>query len=181
MKALVSMIVLMLLCLAPCAAADQNQYSSSSSSSPAKVDHTPVVAIGYTVVHQLDRAGTPVGWVFKLRAPVTNWLSLAAQVDGSYRSSPFQNPIEQQYSFLDGPVFTWKFSHVQLFGHTLFGIAHTRNDAGVRGSDNRFAWQPGVGVDVGPLGRASVLFEINHRELYQGASFTQFISGIVFR
>jgi opacity protein-like surface antigen len=107
------------------------------------------------------------GWNAQGTINVMPHLGITADASGNYQSvgsfSPFNGTFfsanQRIYNFLVGPRVSTAFDRFSVFGHTLFGVAHSSLGAGVnlpiiggvsRGlaSANSFAMALGGGVDI---------------------------------
>jgi len=105
------------------------------------------------------------GWEGQATANLGEYFGLTADFSGHYRSlstlgiGGFGASADQRmYNFLFGPTVTTRFSKYSVFGHALFGAAHSSLSAGVRipviggistgvNSANAFAMALGGGLD----------------------------------
>jgi hypothetical protein len=116
-------------------------------------DQTPRVEVfgGYSYVSvdtgpSTSRKGLN-GWNGQLDLNLNRWLGLTGDF-GGYYGSPF-NVSVHDYSFLFGPTLTYRAEHVAPFLHALAGVDHVNvGTAAGSGSDTKFAWAVGGGIDL---------------------------------
>lgn len=108
------------------------------------------------------------GWHGQVTGYFSQHFGVTGDVTGHYRSTTFTEPTtgasasadQQLYNFLFGPTATARFGNHAVFGHALFGAAHSRLSAGVQipiigglstGVNNAtaFAMAFGGGFDIG--------------------------------
>jgi len=87
------------------------------------------------------------GWNVQGTYNVNRWLGATADI-GGYYGSPF-HVSTHDYTFLFGPTFTVRASHVTPYVHALFGVDRFHvNVIGASGTDSAFAMAVGGGLDV---------------------------------
>jgi len=107
------------------------------------------------------------GWEGQATANFGRYLGVTADVSGHYRSAAsfgvsgvFASANQRLYNFLFGPTATARFGKHDVFGHALFGAAHSSLGAGVSipviggfstgvNSATAFAMAFGGGLDIG--------------------------------
>jgi opacity protein-like surface antigen len=108
------------------------------------------------------------GWNAQGSANFTPHFGITADFSGNYHTvgslSPFTGTFisanQRVYNYLLGPTVTARFDKISIFGHSLFGVAHSSLGAGVTlpiiggvstglTSANAFAMALGGGVDIG--------------------------------
>ncbi len=103
------------------------------------------------------------GWEGQGTVNFARYLGVTADVGGSYRTATAFSPLsgfsvsanQRLYTFLFGPTVTSSVNKVSVFGHALFGGAHSSLGAGIAGlstgvnSATAFAMAFGGGVDIG--------------------------------
>lgn len=108
------------------------------------------------------------GWEAQGTANLTPYFGITADVSGNYHTATAFAPItgvavsadQRLYNFLIGPTVTARFNKLSVFGHGLFGAAHSSLGAGITlpiiggvstglTSANAFAMALGGGVDIG--------------------------------
>jgi hypothetical protein len=111
------------------------------------------------------------GWEGQATYNFTPYLGVTADINGSYRTAASFSFLpgvgvsanQRLYSFLFGPTLTANMGRVSVFGHALFGEAHSSLGAGVNlpiigglsqglTSANAFAMAFGGGIDI-PVSR----------------------------
>jgi Outer membrane protein beta-barrel domain len=111
------------------------------------------------------------GWEGQATYNFTPYLGITADINGSYRTAASfallpgvsASANQRLYSFLFGPTVTANMGPVSVFGHALFGEAHSSLGAGVNlpiigglsqglTSANAFAMAFGGGIDI-PVSR----------------------------
>ncbi len=107
------------------------------------------------------------GWEGQGTLNFTRYLGVTADVSGHYRTAAAFSPVagfsisanQRLYNFLFGPTVTARFNKISVFGHGLFGGAHSSLGAGVSvpiiggistgvTSATAFAMAFGGGVDI---------------------------------
>jgi len=90
------------------------------------------------------------GWNATASFNVNNWLTAAADFDGTYTNS--STGTAWLYSFMGGPrIYPLGHHKTSPFVHALFGGDHTTinfSDGGGSATDTTFAFEAGGGVDV---------------------------------
>jgi hypothetical protein len=116
------------------------------------------------------------GWNATGSFDVTNWLTAAADLDGTYSNQGTGNGEGWLESYLFGPrVYPVGHHKLSPFVHGLFGISHTSINfgGGVVDTDTAFAWEVGGGVDVNLSKRFAVRlgeFDYEQTRLFGPAS-----------
>ena len=160
----------------------------SAAAQPGSVD----VAAGYAFLRDNDLdESLPRGWFASVGAGVTNWLAVAGEVSGNYKTFeiPAGLPIEGDakisiHFFGVGPRFVGRSGRVRPFGEVLVGAI--RGKATLLGFDEagtEFAWQPTGGVDWDLTRTVGLRVGAGGRFIQvDGDSFNEFrfIAGVVF-
>ena len=125
----------------------------------------------YSLLQLNDDAGTfPLGWTGTVAIEANNWFAIVGEIGGDYKTyvtppgspGPWRGHNE---TFLGGPRFAMTISPaVNVFGQVLLGAQYSgtrtpRFDLSV----TRFAWQPGVGLDLSISTRWAVRFQGDYR------------------
>lgn len=118
---------------------------------------------GYSLLHEQDRSEDyPAGWVAAVTGNVTDWIGVAAEVSGNYRTcekcqrGPFTSQRSRgtdldlaMYTYMVGPRLAARMSRVTPFAQVLLGGTHVSGGVEFDGSlTTGFSYQPGGGVDV---------------------------------
>jgi len=124
------------------------------------------VSGGYNVVDYRGRNAMPIGWFASLTARPVDWFGVVSEFSAEFDTDNSRTrPVDRQaFAFLDGPRFLFTApARLTLFGEALVGIAHDRDFVTERSGDNRFVWQPGLGVDARLSDRISARFQVGWR------------------
>jgi hypothetical protein len=139
-------------------------------------DHPISVSSGFSALGSgsccLPTTGSiPVGWYGEFSIPVVDGLHLVTEFGGDYEAVqvlppgflPFPSVRYRRHAFVTGPRVAVHAGHcVELFGEMLLGVVHQNShfqDLGggeLSNSLDRFAWQPGGGVDLRLTNRVAV-------------------------
>jgi hypothetical protein len=108
---------------------------------------TPII---YSVQNRWE---TLNGWDAAVTENINSWFGGTFDASGHYRTpTRFGSPNrEQMHTFLYGPRFSWRTSHVVPFAHLLFGAALANvqvTPVGPHASETSFALAAGGGVDL---------------------------------
>jgi hypothetical protein len=139
---------------------------------------------GYDIVDYEGNDGTPVGWFTSFAAKPSPWFALVSQFTVEYENERVGARLvrKRAFTFLDGPRITtpsrWR---TGAFFQLLVGVAHIGDFFPERPGDNRFMWQPGVGVDFRVSDHVAVRFQASQLHDRDGRRLgRQLLSGLVF-
>lgn len=154
---------------------------------------------GYSFMHDQDRSEDfPAGWFASAIGNVNDWIGVATEVSGNYRTcrncqrGPFTSQTSRGkdlnlrvYTFMAGPRFASRAtSAVTPFAQILFGGSHISGGVEFDGAlTTGFTYQPGGGVDVRVRPNIGIRLQGDYRVIRtQGVNGKQsrFLAGVVF-
>lgn len=173
----VATLVVMVLCVAASASAQQNPKADLS--------------VSYSALNDAEMDETfTTGWAASVAGYLTPWFSLVGEVGGHYKTFT-ESGVDVDvkfHSLLGGVRLGARGSRAMLFAQVLAG--GTRGTAGVSvgtlsesESVQRFTIQPGIGVDVALGSRVGIRLQGDYRSVQDGSKwFAQYrgAAGLVF-
>jgi len=162
----------------------------SAAASARAEDHRLEVSGGYAYLSdQTNAKNVPRGWTGGIGAAIMSSLAIAGEVGASYL--PAVDPTASAtsiYSFLAGPRYVIRVhERVTAFGQFLLGDVHASAGVFAAGATtDRFAYQPGGGVDIAIASRWAARLQGDYRALRDtgtASTFNQgrFVAGVVYR
>jgi opacity protein-like surface antigen len=141
----------------------------------------PLVEIsgGYSFMRDFTiEENFPAGWYFSTALNPLDWFGLVGEVTGAHKTIEENSLLElktQGYTFMGGPRFFRRFSHVTPYAQFLVGGAHGRAEAtllsglepvvGSTSESTEFAFQPGGGVSVYLNDHVGVRLSMDYRRI----------------
>ena len=129
----------------------------------------------------------PFGWIVALSGRIDPHIAVVGEINGNYHRESFGTTdlSSDIYTFLAGPRVLSVSGKMTFFGQLLVGLSHSR--IGATGfpsaSDNGFAIQPGVGVDLSLAPRRALRVQADvpfYRSEGNSSHAFRFGVGIVF-
>ena len=155
---------------------------------------------GYSFMHDNDRSEDfPAGWVASAIGNVNEWIGVAAEVGGHYRTcencqrGPFTSGRFRGtdlhlhvLTYMAGPrVAARAFAALTPFAQVLFGGSHISGGTQWDGAlTTGFTYQPGAGVDINVTPRAGVRLQGDYRVIRTSGidnKESRFLVGVVLR
>ena len=121
-----------------------------------------------------DKVTFPAGWAVSAAAPLTRWLSVAADVDGQYKTIPsFGSDVRlTSHAVTAGLRASARLGRFTEFGQVLGGIVQSTGTAFGATAARVFASvQPGLGLDYPLSANWAVRGEIDVRFISTGQEF----------
>jgi opacity protein-like surface antigen len=143
----------------------------------------PLVEIsgGYSFMHDFTiEEDFPAGWYFSTAVNPLDWFGLVGEVTGARKTLAETSIVDLKargYTFMGGPRFFRRFSHVTPYGQFLVGGAHGRveatlapglepvGDMSATVSSTEFALQPGGGVSVYLNNHVGLRLSLDYRRI----------------
>jgi hypothetical protein len=141
---------------------------------PAQAPARWEVSAGYTFMRESDITDTinfPAGWVAGAAVRVNHWLSIAADVDGQYKTIPsFGSDLYlTSHALTAGLRASARLGRFTEFGQVLGGIVQSTGTAfGATDTTTRAAVQPGLGLDYPLSANWAVRGELDVRFISTG-------------
>lgn len=125
------------------------------------------------------------GWEAQGNYNFNRWLGATADFGGYYARLGAGIDFNQ-YTFLFGPTFSLRTSHITPFAHALFGVSHLYDGAFPNAPvDNPFTFAVGGGIDIPVKGRFAIrgvqLDWIRINYPYNADNVLRVSTGVVFR
>jgi len=125
------------------------------------------IAVSYAFINAIGYGNDyPKGWLASGAMHVSNFLNVAGEVGGSYKSFEAVGSTPALaasiYNFMGGPRAVLRINpRLTPFAQVMFGGVRVGNNLG--GYVTEFAWQPGGGVDIRVSERVAVRLQADYR------------------
>jgi Outer membrane protein beta-barrel domain len=150
----------------------------------AQVVKSVEASAGYAFLNDAtEEVHFPLGWSVGIAAGLTNWLSVAGDAGGHYKTLSLvgTDVTLRAYTLMGGLRASARIGPFTEFGQLLAGMNHGSGTAfGSSDSVTQFTWQPGGGLDL-PIGRRlAVRGEFDARFLTLVHQF-RFVGAVVYK